>query len=1115
MYNDVFIQQRESGVIEKITNLTEFMQDHPECSFLPHMGVFRMQHESTKCRVVFLSNLAEKNVDGTAVSHNKAILPGPNLNHKITTAVLMNRFDKLLVTFDIKKAFLNIRLPERDQNRLLFLWFNNAEKNDFSVVAYRNLRLSFGLRCSPAILMLALYRILMQDNTGESKLDSLKKKLYNTIYMDNGSYSCNSEEELKEAIPLITKIFEEYKMELQQFYTNSPNVQSVIDAGIDTETPSDVKFFGMNWDRENDVLSVSKINFDCEANTKRLILRNINSVYDVYNMYAPVLLRAKVFMQKLQLTKNRGWDDILPVEEQHEWRLIAKQANACPPAEMPRFIGERSGQFELVAFTDASKDAYGVVIYIRDTLNNKVSYLAAKNKLINSAESTKTMPQLEMLGIAFGVETLFDYYNSLCGETVVIPVDITAMRLFTDSLVCLHWLQSYSVHFDKMQKVSVFVKNRLQSIDHLCQKFPVKFQHVSGEDNPADKVSRHCSHKVLARSNYYTGPTFLCERSDCDEFTITVPNPNCKPVDEVILQVAEMQVQSASPEDRNTPRQTAGDLISVGRYSSFSKHVAVLANVLRFINCLKLKVKEKNERSIVDCFAKDANFRSIASNKIISCEQYKYYADIFAYLDSRTKNLKDLPELLGKLNLFKDENGILRVKSKFHNDRAINPILLPKSSQLTISIIRNIHEKLGHSGVYSVLRELRREFWITSYFSAVKFVLKQCVECRRIHERPIKLNQNEYRDFRSNPPRSVYSYIALDYIGPFILKLEGKRKKVWLLAITCLYTRAINLKICRSANVDDFLRGVQLHVFEYGVFQFCISDLGSQIQAGANVIETFLNDFETVKYFEENNIKPMSFQHYAKGNSALGSLIETLVKQVKYLIFKSIKTAILDYFEFELLIEKAINLINKRPIAFKESLRTLPVDEVPTPITPELLVRGYECVSVNVIPSLQHRDEDPDFGEEFDQKYEKLRKARENLINVYHEEFLANLIYQAVDKKGRYSPVSHKCLKPGDIVLLVEKLLKNYHYPMGRVERVETNSLGEVTAAYVFKGSTRERVYRHVTSLILLIPGESILEQQQSDYVENSIAERREPSSRKAAKVCKRKIKLMQERHDV
>ena len=102
-------------------------------------------------------------------------------------------------------------------------------------------------------------------------------------------------------------------------------------------------------------------------------------------------------------------------------------------------------------------------------------------------------------------------------------------------------------------------------------------------------------------------------------------------------------------------------------------------------------------------------------------------------------------------------------------------------------------------------------------------------------------------------------------------------------------------------------------------------------------------------------------------------------------------------------------------------------------------------------------------------KYRKLREAKERLVKHYHGEFLNTLIVQAIDKKDRYKKVKHEKLQVGDIVLLVEHCTKRYLYPMGRVQSEESNDLDEVTAVYIFKGASREVVYRHVTSVILLL----------------------------------------------
>ena len=97
-------EQVKLGIVEQVPDLSQFLKECPTSSSLPHMGVFRLYHETTKCRIVFLSNLAEKNPRlPQTISHNQAMLSGPNLNRKITTAIFKLRFDKYLLCFDLKK----------------------------------------------------------------------------------------------------------------------------------------------------------------------------------------------------------------------------------------------------------------------------------------------------------------------------------------------------------------------------------------------------------------------------------------------------------------------------------------------------------------------------------------------------------------------------------------------------------------------------------------------------------------------------------------------------------------------------------------------------------------------------------------------------------------------------------------------------------------------------------------------------------------------------------------------------------------------------------------------------------------------------------------------------
>ena len=725
MYNDVFKDQEKQGIIQRIENVEEFMEDNPNCSFLPHMGVFKPDRETTKCRVVLLSNLCVKSrTSKPVVSHNQAMLPGPCLNHKIITALMMLRFDKFMIIFDIKKAFLMIGLRELDQNRLMLLWYKNVERGDFSLIAYRCTRLSFGLRCSPFILMLALYKILILDPSDSEASATIKKNVYNNLYMDNGSYSCSDDNDLEKAYEEIVSVFGSYCFELQQVHSNSEKFQSTLEYESEDD-PKVVNLLGMEWNKVDNTISSYKISLNEEAQTKKSILSTLNSVYDVLNVIAPLILRAKLFMQRLQCDSSLGWNDKLSDSLINEWRNIARQMNSSPTISLKRFMGERSSEYSLIAFTDSSKDAFGTVVYIKDVRTNQKSFLSAKNRLVNSGLVKKTIPSLELHAIKFGVEVLQDIREGLSGEMVVVPIKVTKLEVYTDSMVCLHWLHSYAVKFNKIQKQSVFVVNRLREIDQLCRDHKVTFNHIAGEQNPADYVTRPCSYRLLMKTCYLQGPSFLKEskRSQYTDLEVTIPNPMTLPVDEVMegqdKQAAESTTLSnvtvtSSICENSTKKE---HLLDTRKYSSFSLLVRVHKCVKRFINNIKRNLNRNKMKHHV--LLDDENIHSNAANEIIRTEQMIHFPEIFEYLDSTEKQIKKLPLLVSQLNIFPDTSGVLRVKGKF-SDQKMMPVLLPKRSDPTVLIIRQTHETLYHSGVYFTIREHEKNFWITQVYSTVK-----------------------------------------------------------------------------------------------------------------------------------------------------------------------------------------------------------------------------------------------------------------------------------------------------------------------------------------------------------------------------------------------------------
>lgn len=216
------------------------------------------------------------------VSHNQAMMSGPCLNHKLATTIMKLRFDKNLICFDLKKAFLQIELPLSDQAKLLFYWYKNVTKKDFSIITYKHNRLPFGLRPSPTLLLLGLYKILILDVEGCSPdILDLKRQVYDLIYMNNGAFSPNNPDTLEWAYKNLSNIFKSYQFSLQQFVTNNQDLQEMLDK--EDQTLLEASLFGLVWNRKEDTFATQPLKLNADATTKRQILSSIATNFDLLN----------------------------------------------------------------------------------------------------------------------------------------------------------------------------------------------------------------------------------------------------------------------------------------------------------------------------------------------------------------------------------------------------------------------------------------------------------------------------------------------------------------------------------------------------------------------------------------------------------------------------------------------------------------------------------------------------------------------------------------------------------------------------------------------------------------------------------------------------------------
>ena len=133
--------------------------------------------------------------------------------------------------------------------------------------------------------MISLFDMFVHSVADDDVLKSLKRHLYNLLYVDNGAVTSNTS--LSPLYEILLKIFAPYGFTLQEFATNDKNLISDFPSDFATDssvTNGFTKLLGMQWNKNTDTLSPPKFHLDSSADTKRKVLSSIASNYDIFNI---------------------------------------------------------------------------------------------------------------------------------------------------------------------------------------------------------------------------------------------------------------------------------------------------------------------------------------------------------------------------------------------------------------------------------------------------------------------------------------------------------------------------------------------------------------------------------------------------------------------------------------------------------------------------------------------------------------------------------------------------------------------------------------------------------------------------------------------------------------
>ena len=900
-----------------------------DARYLPFFCVVDETKDTTPVRVVW---------DCRAVYHGKSlnseIADTPNRLQNIFFVSMRMRRYRYTLTSDVSEMFLRVKL--RDQDRRYHRFHLDGSDYEWNSMLFGNVASPNG---SQKVLALACE---MFGKDYPEAVESLTKSLY----MDDVSDSRPTEEQVLALAQQLIGLLAHCSMPIHKFYSNSPLVIGSLDPqllakqitiGENLLEFEASKILGMKYNAgpEDDYLSFAgKFNTVREWTnksqtttiepgkwTKRCVARAAASIYDPHGLIAPFTVRSKTILQEIWRRKELDWDSQLPRELCVAWEGWMEQAFVIPEIKIPRWVQyEPKSAIQLHVFCDASEEAICAAVYLRVKRKKEIFVTLLAGKARVSPLKAESISRLELAAAVMGVR--------LCGAVKDI-YDVSEDQTFywTDSMVTLHWINVPAKAF------KAFVAHRVGEIQTFTE--PRQWSHVPTKENPADLGTRAITALELKNNPlWWEGPAFLKLAPTEWPKRKVIPVVEDKEMKQTVFRFGPKQVLGKkNPQRELVPRHGWGIVDpghnSVGRlYDGMTRILPVLAYVIRFARGARRGYRPETSKL-------EGGEIEVAKRTLVRLAQARFFSTEINILKSQRES--DQPQDISvdpkasksrirHLTPFLDDFDLMRCRSRLNKEEIYGyektyPIILDKDSALARILVEKAHQEVGHPvGHNAVKARVSSKYAVVGLGTLVKSLKWKCVYCQVRSGRPAIQQQAALPSGRVGRRLRAFADSGMDYAGPFEVKMgRGKpRKKVWILLITCLATRAVHLEVTGGMETSHVINALSRFVDIRGVPETMVSDNQTSFSKSDKDLQAWLQslDFEKIRHATQNmrGSGGIAWTYNPPHAPHFGGVYEILVKAMKRALYDTIRREDLGEEEFRTVVSKVTWMLNQRPI---------------------------------------------------------------------------------------------------------------------------------------------------------------------------------------------------------
>ena len=1070
----VFMKNVVHSCAEKVPQDRLNVQDG-KVNYVPHTGVYHPRKPG-QIRVVFDCSAR---YDG--VSINDCLLQGPDLLNGLLGVLCRFREEKIAFMMDVKSMFHQFYVSEHHRDLLRFLWWEDGDQ-DKDVVEYRMKVHLFGAASSPGCANFGLKRAA-DDGEEEFGADAATL-IRENFYVDDGLKSTPTAPEAIKLIESTKAMCAKAGLHLHKITSNSKEVLQAIPTEDRSKNTKELDLkvdplpiehvLGVVWCVEDDSFQF-RIELKDRPFTRRGVLSTVSSIYDPNGYVAPVTLKGKQILQQMCRDKL-DWDSPVPDSLRPSWEKWRTEITDLDKLKVPRCF--KPDNFDTIKavevhhFSDASVEGYGQCSYLR--LVNQEN-LAHCSIVVGKARVTplkqSTIPRLELAAAT----TSARMSEFLRAELSYPKLD---EYYWTDSQVVLGYVKNEARRFH------VYVANRVQQIREMTD--PNAWMYVDTSLNPADDASRGLTaRRLLNGSRWLTGPEFLWEDGPFE-----VKQSEEHPLSEADIEVKKGKVLSTKAQDL-PEHLDESRLNHISCWFKAKKVIALCLLLVAKFQRREIKNEDKKKTEVVkplQHISMTPLLLQEAEKVIIRCVQSRYFQDELQALRSlsgciRVSERSSAKEKkialkktssIYKLDPFIDQDGLIRVGGRIGNadvpDEVRHPVLLPRKCHVATLLIRFHHVKVNHMGRTTTHNELRqRGYWILGGSSAVSNVISQCVTCRR--QRRV-LEQQKMSSLPKDrvEQASPFSYCAVDYFGPFIVKERRSEVKRYGVLFTCLGSRGVHLEIANSLDTSSFINALRRFLARRGPVRQIRCDQGTNFVGARNELKAGLTEMDgnrVSEYLLEQDCEWIPFQMNTPHSSHMGGSWERQIGTVRRALEPVLGNHArqLDDESLRTLMTEVECIVNSRPL----TTDNLCDSDAPEPLTPNHLLTMKPKLLLPPPGEFQQAD-----------VYSRRRWRRvQYLVNEFWQRWRKEFLHTLQERHKWVNP--KRDLGVGDVVIVKDGNAPRNRWPLARVVETLPSEDGRVRKVKLLMadGALDHRgkrvhpptyLYRPVQKLVVLLP---------------------------------------------